>query len=147
MSDISTLGPRMTVTVGERKILLLPPVLDDFVEIQQWLNDRPNPAIREAEVIKVLPAELQKLEYPALIERAKQWPPRLGTPAATALLQSMEGAKLLMTAMVRRGDPALTRVEASELAGLVPVGQIGEALKVAFGGDDEDASPKGEAGR
>lgn len=129
MNDLGTLNakPRRLAVAG-REYLVYPLTLDDFGGLQRWVDAQfPDPLQTVADYIERrpdLPVAVQKHLYAQAVQQAGQPRPRLGTPEADTIVQSVEGAKELIYLGIRKGDPGFTRDDAARLFAAMTVAHM-----------------------
>jgi len=115
-NDIGRLSARpREFTVDGRVYTIHVLRLEDWGEMQRWLDaQHPDPLAVAREAIQSGEWSLSQQQFllKTGMELASKPRPRVGTPEAQPLLDSIEGRVEMLYLSVRRGDPKFTRADA-----------------------------------
>lgn len=118
-NDIGRLTARSReFTVDGRTYRLHVLRIEDWGEMQRWLDaQQPDPLAVARETIATGEWSLSQQQYllKTAMELASRPKPRVGTPEAAGMLDSIEGRVEMLYLSVRRGDPAFSRQDAARL--------------------------------
>jgi hypothetical protein len=144
MNDLANLtGQPQKLAVDGRTYLIRPLTLDDFGALQQWVNEQfPDPMAIAQASLNGLSVEAQKFLIKEAFAAASRPKPKLGTPEADALTNSLDGLREMLFLMIRRDDPSFTREAAVALYGKITPADINTVFRVAYGLPPGDFGPK-----
>lgn len=145
--------PELTVTISEKEYHFSEFTIDALAELQSWVRKHtPHPIDEIKEHLDGLPAEDRRYLLDKARADAKDWPPKVGTPAgALALLGSPEGQIETIYRGLLTHQPHTTIDDARAiyrtLVKAKAEGTITKVVGVLFGLDPDDAGatpgPKG----
>ncbi len=116
-NDLATLTaqPR-TLTVEGQAYDVHPLKIEDVGALQKWVHEQyPDPIATVHARCQGLPLKVQQHLMGVAAELACRPLPKIGTPEADGLLESVDGIKEILFLAIRRGRPAFTRADAEAL--------------------------------
>lgn len=124
------------IRVGARTLMASPLRLRDLARLQSYLKsaepcplDAARPAILAADDGSEARRRILRDTYNA----CKEWPRRLGSDEGQAILNSDDGFRFWISAVLGPDNPGMTREVVEELAESMTVGQYQNILRVAYG--------------
>lgn len=113
-------GKPKVLKIGDQCYELYPLKLDDFAELQAWINSQyrsPLDIVREdfAKAPDYWNMTRQEFALRTAIEKATAGAPRIGSPAADALLLTHDGQAVQLYLSIRKGKPEFTLDDARKL--------------------------------
>ena len=135
MNDLATLtGAPAHVEAGGESHDIHPLTLDDLGQLQAWVDaQRPDPfeVVSRQLAAGKWSLEQQKHLLACAVHEASQPKPRLGTPEAAALLNTITGRAEQLYMAIRKGEPDFSRKQALEFYEKLNAAEVARALSAA----------------
>lgn len=131
MDDLATLNARpRPMMLGGESYDIHPLTLGDFADLQRFVESQfPDPIAAAKANLDGLPMAVQQYLLKEALAIAARPKPRLGTPEADAILQSLDGVREILFLSIRKGRPAFTRTDAAALYDRIGMDDIGRVFK------------------
>lgn len=108
--------------------------LRDLADLQGWLADQAPHPLRDVPPERLDPEpETRRARLQAAWKAARDWPPRLGSEDAAALLESPAGRVAFVAVCLRRCDPSVTAEDAATVAAAMDAAEWANLRRVAWG--------------
>jgi hypothetical protein len=121
-----TARPRSLVVDG-RTYMVHPLTLDDFGELQAWVDAQfPDPIALVNDAVKAGSYNMvqQQFLYKTALEIGSRGKRPIGTPDADDLVRSVAGTKEVLFKAIKKGDPSFDREQADRLFERLTIGDI-----------------------
>lgn len=116
----------------------------DLGAMQQFVKERvPNPKVEARRLMEGLPDAVAIHIWDQAVEEARDWPPPLGSPQATAILMSAEGQAMFLHLLLSRTTADFTEEKARELAERISVGDMERLIDLSRPGEPGDPKAAG----